>query len=269
MKKFYTCKYDRPFKIIFLNPKNKELLRKLLETILKVEIKEIKYLNTEITPDNIYIRGKRLDALLETNEGQIGIEVNARPKDYIHPRNTAFLCDRYANYVEVGHNYYEDFKIIQINLSYGLKDNKRIRIYKIQDEEGKEFVKNFIIYEINMDYYQKIWENKNEEEIEKNKYLIMQNLKKEELKKWSKQDKEIREYMEKIEKLNENNKFREYMTYEEDEEKIHNSLKEEGFREGIKKKSIEIAKKLLKENIPIDIISKTTSLSIDEIERLN
>lgn len=66
-----------------------------------------------------------------------------------------------------------------------------------------------------MDYYKKIWENKNEEEIAKNKYLIMQDLDEEELKKWSKKDKEIREYMEKIEKLNENNKFREYMTYEQ------------------------------------------------------
>ena len=38
---FYTCKYDRPFKEIFLNEQNKHLLKGLLETILKTEIDKI------------------------------------------------------------------------------------------------------------------------------------------------------------------------------------------------------------------------------------
>ena len=40
--------------------------------------------------------------------------------------------------------------MIQINFSYGLKDNKVLRIYYIQDEEQKKYVRNFVIYEINM-----------------------------------------------------------------------------------------------------------------------
>ena len=46
-KKFYTCKYDRPFKEIFLNEKNKHLLKGLLETILKVKIDDIEIRPTE------------------------------------------------------------------------------------------------------------------------------------------------------------------------------------------------------------------------------
>ena len=41
MKKFYSCRYDRAFKEVFLNSKNEDLLKALLEDILKVKI-EIK-----------------------------------------------------------------------------------------------------------------------------------------------------------------------------------------------------------------------------------
>ena len=45
-KKFYTGKYDRAFKEVMLNEKNKDLLKLLLEHILKVEIN-----NIEISPN--------------------------------------------------------------------------------------------------------------------------------------------------------------------------------------------------------------------------
>ena len=34
--KYYTCKYDRPFKEIFINEENKEMLKGLLELILNL-----------------------------------------------------------------------------------------------------------------------------------------------------------------------------------------------------------------------------------------
>ena len=56
------------------------------------------------------------------------------------------------------------------------KKEKEKRKYMIRDEEGERFVKNFKIYEINMDYYSNVWYSKNEEEIEKKKYMIMLDL---------------------------------------------------------------------------------------------
>ena len=160
--KFYTCKYDRPFKEIFLKEQNKDLLKVLLEQVLNIKINKIEIKNIERNTGNINIRRKYLDALLYTDQGKIGIEINSENKDYIKPRNMAFLCDMYAGHTLVGESYTEETKIIQINFSYGLKDNNGIRIYKIQDKENKEFVNNFLIYEINMDYYLKLWYNKNE-----------------------------------------------------------------------------------------------------------
>ena len=41
-----------------------------------------------------------------------------------------------------------------------------MRVYKLRDKEGKEYIKNLYIYEINMDYYRELWYNE-KEEIEK------------------------------------------------------------------------------------------------------
>ena len=38
VKKFYSCRYDRTFKEVFLNPNNSDLLKALLEFILKIKI---------------------------------------------------------------------------------------------------------------------------------------------------------------------------------------------------------------------------------------
>lgn len=65
MKKFYTCKYDKPFKEIMLNEKNKNILKKLLETILKQEIKYINIKNVELSVKKMDVKRKSVDVYLE------------------------------------------------------------------------------------------------------------------------------------------------------------------------------------------------------------
>ena len=276
MEKFYTCKYDRAFKEVFGKEENKDILKKLLEEILQVEIERIEYLNLERNVDNVKVKRKHLDLYLETNIGKIQVEVNTTNSKYVKPRNMSYLCDIYSHHTLVGQEYDQDTLIIQININYGQQDEKYIREYRLRDESGKEYIKNFIIYEINMEKYMKLWYNKNEKELEKSKYIVMLNLEKEELEKLSKKDKVVIKYMKEIERVNENPKFREYMSAEEDNKKIENSLKrewmEEGLKEGIKegsyKRNIEIAKTMLKDNMDIEIISKYTNLSKEELEKI-
>ena len=280
MEKFYTCKYDRAFKEVFGKEENKDILKKLLEEILQVEIERIEYLNLERNVDNVKVKRKHLDLYLETNIGKIQVEVNTTNSKYVKPRNMSYLCDIYSHHTLVGQEYDQDTLIIQININYGQQDEKYIREYRLRDESGKEYIKNFIIYEINMEKYMKLWYNKNEKELEKSKYIVMLNLEKEELEKLSKKDKVVIKYMKEIERVNENPKFREYMSAEEDNKKIENSLKrewmEEGLAEGIKegikegsyKRNIEIAKSLLKNKVDIEIITSSTGLSIEELEKL-
>ena len=277
MEKFYTCKYDRAFKEVFGKEENKDILKKLLEEILQVEIERIEYLNLERNVDNVKVKRKHLDLYLETNIGKIQVEVNTTNSKYVKPRNMSYLCDIYSHHTLIGQEYDQDTLIIQININYGQQDEKYIREYRLRDESGKEYIKNFIIYEINMEKYMKLWYNKNEKELEKSKYIVMLNLEKEELEKLSKKDKVVIKYMKELERVNENPKFREYMSAEEDNKKIENSLKrewmEEGLKEGIKegsyKRNIEIAKTMLEKGMNNELISEVTGLSIEEIKKLN
>ena len=288
METFYTCKNDRAFKEVFLNPNNSDLLKALLEFILKIKIDELEIKKTELLSGNVNIKDKRVDAIVHTGNKKIEIEINSQNKDYLHTRSTAYICNIYQSNANVGDTYNEDTDIIQVNLTWGLgRNNDEMKIFKIMNEKGELYVKNFIIYEINMDYYDKIWYSKNEEEIKKNQYMIMLDLDKKELKSMPK-DKIVDKYITNVTIVNDDPEFQKYMSEEEDKKKIQNSLlseaKEEGISQGISqgytsgindgiskgenKKSIEIAKNMLKKNMPIEDISDITGLSIEEINKL-
>ena len=281
MATFYTCKNDRAFKEVFLKPDNSDLLKALLEFILKIKIDKLEIKKTELLSGNVNIKDKRVDAIVHTGNKKIEIEINSQNKDYLHTRSTAYICNIYQSNANVGDTYNEDTDIIQVNLTWGLgKNNEEMKIYKIMNEKGELYVKNFIIYEINMDYYGKIWYSKNEEEIKKNQYMIMLDLDKKELKNMPK-DKIVDKYITNVTIVNDDPEFQKYMSEEEDKRKIQNSLlseaKEEGISQGISQGYTsgindgikQTAKNLLSMNMPIEDISKATGLSIEEIKKIS
>ena len=280
--KFYTCRYDIAFKEIFMREENKDLLIALIESILDIKIKEITYLNLEKNNGNVYVRRKHFDFHVKTEKENIHIEVNNYLEDYVRPRNMAFICNTYSKEVLRGEEYNENTEFIQINLTYNMineykeknkfHDEEALRIYKLRDELGKSFVNNFTIYEFNMDYYLNLWYSKNEKLVEKYKYLIMLDLKPNELNALSKKDKVINKYMEEVERINEDPEFYEYISAEEDNRKIENSLRSqyrrEGLEEGTRLTKLEYAKKMKKENIDISTITRITGLTIEEIKKI-
>ena len=278
-KPFYTCKYDKAFKEIMMKEENFNILKKVLETILKVSIQEIKLQPLNLNTGNIHIKGKEVDLLVITEQGKIEVEVNTYYNDYVRVRNFSYITSIYNNQVTVGEKYNEDTNIIQINLNYGVKDTEYKRVYKVRDETGKEYIKNFSIYEINMEKLKEIWYDKNELEIEKNKYLLMLDMEISDLKKLS-EDRVVKDYMEKIEKLNEDPIFINWITKEKDEQMIKNTQlyratqeginigMSQGINQGMKKEKLEIAKNLLEQNVDIDVIMSATGLTKEEIEKL-
>ena len=280
MATFYTCRNDRAFKEVFLNPDNSDLLKALLEFILEIKIDKLEIKKTELLSGNVNIKDKRVDAIVHTGNKKIEIEINSQNKDYLHTRSTAYICNIYQSNASVGDTYNEDTDIIQVNLTWGLgRNNDEMKIYKIMNEKGELYVKNFIIYEINMDYYDKIWYSKNEEEIKKNQYMIMLDLDKKELKSMPK-DKIVDKYITNVTIVNDDPEFQKYMSEEEDKKKIQNSLlseaKEEGISQGISQGYTsgindginQTAKNLLSMNMTLEDISKATGLTVEEIKNL-
>ena len=100
--KFYTCKYDRPFKEVMLKKENEDLLKWFLEDILKVKIERIDVHTIEMNTGNIHVRRKYADVILKTDIGKIEIEVNACNDACIHPRNMAYISNIYTNHTLVG-----------------------------------------------------------------------------------------------------------------------------------------------------------------------
>ena len=237
-REFYTCKNDRAFKEVFLNPNNSDLLKALLEFILKIKIDKLEIKKTELLSGNVNIKDKRVDALVYTGNKKIEIEINSQYEKYLNPRNTAYICNTYQSHILARKEYNRQTDIVHVNLTWGLGAEEDVMTkYMIISENGKLFIKNFIIYEINMDYYNKLWYSKNEDEIKKNLYMIMLDL---------------------------------------DKKKIQNSLlseaRENGINDGISKgvsqEKVSIAKNLLSMNKPIEDISKATGLSVEEINKL-
>ena len=277
MKKFYSCRYDRTFKEVFLNPKNEDLLKALLEDILKVKIEIKKILPTELIVGNNIIKSKRVDALILAINKKIEIEINASINEYVYIRNTAYICNIYSTNALVGDSYNQDIDIIQINLTWGLDYEESKREFRISDKNGNVYVKNLLIMEINMEYYKKIWYSKDEKKIKENELLVMLDLNEGELKKMPKSDKISEKYVESVTIVNNDPFFQEYMSHEEDQRKMQNSLireaEDSGYEKGIKlgeeKGKIDIAKSLIQSGMSLKDVSKHTKIDISKLKKMS
>ena len=277
MQKFYSCRYDRTFKEVFLNPKNEDLLKVLLEDILKVEIEIKKILPTELITGNNIIKSKRVDALILAINKKIEIEINASINEYVYIRNMAYICNVYSTNALVGDSYNQDIDIIQINLTWGLDYEESKREFRISDKNGNVYVKNLLIIEINMEYYKKIWYSKDEKKIKENELLVMLDLNEGELKEMPKSDKISEKYVESVTIVNNDPFFQEYMSHEEDQRKMQNSLIREaedtGYEKGIKlgeeKGKIDIAKSLIQSGMSLEEVSKHTKIDISKLKKMS
>lgn len=300
--KFYTCKNDKCHKCVFLNPLNQDLLSLMISEVTGNSYSNITYSNVEKNI-NMAIRRKYLDIALDSSEAIIGIEVNGFNKNYVRPRNTSFICDSYSNYTLVKGKYTEDKLIMQINYTYGVKSDVAIKEYMILNTDRSDLiprVKNFIIYEVYMDYVMDFWYNRNKQGINyknnldniiKYRYFIMLSLNLEELEELIELtgDERIVVYMEELKKVNGNPKFREYITDEMDKQFIINTEREEGEKigeargekigeargekigekKGELKKQIEIARNSLRAKLSLETISQITGLSISQIKNIS
>ena len=97
-----------------MKEENKDLLIFLLENILDLKIKEIKYLNLERNVLNVHVKRKHFDLFLDTDIGKIQVEINSYYSDYIPVRNTSYICNTYTSYTSRGDKYDPNINIIQI-----------------------------------------------------------------------------------------------------------------------------------------------------------
>jgi hypothetical protein len=134
-----------------------------------------------------------------------------------------------------------------------------------------------------MEYMMDFWYNRNKQEVNmkenlkniiKYRYFIMLNLNLDELKELieiTNNDERIVKFMEEIKKVNTIPEYRQYITEEQDYQFRLNSERHEGEKRGLEigkqKQKEKTIIEMLKENFPIDVISRILKVPMDQVKK--
>ena len=277
---------DYIFKRVFAYKGNESVLKDFLEALLKIEIKGIKITNPEIIP---YEKGEKrglLDIKAEINDGTIlDIEMQMENERNTEERATEYIGKMISEQLQVGDNYKTLKKSIVIfiaNYNF-LKRNSYHNIGRMKFEETIEDEYVNMGYEKEEKIASKYIEF---HYIELTKFKKRSPLKFTKLDQWmciftqnkegimlaEKENKEIKRAINTLDFLSKDPKERErhnsIVMAEYNRLVSQQNFFEDGKDEGKKEEKIQIAKKLLKMNIPISQIIEATELTEEEIEKI-
>ena len=274
--------FDEVFKEVMRSCPNylADLLNQILGLDKEMILENMVIQNTEHRISHLTEKRKRSDFLVEVQDHFINLEMNMEYYKGLYEKNEAYMRRLGSEMIGINGDY-DEKKIIQINFDCFEPFDERVIVkFQIMDVERHIVeTESYEKYHINLEKVKEKYYNINEREnltkLER-ELLILVLDKKEEIKEISKGEKELMEVGKKIEDLS----FDINMIglYDEEEErrkveamkrKYHISQGlEKGIEQGSKKSSLEIAKRMLKENINIPLISKLTLLSEEEILKL-
>ena len=297
--------YDPVFKALLTDGRCKDYLVDLINIVTKIPKKLIKdnlqYKNTEHIKNNIREKGKTSDLIVDVLNNRINLEMNMNYYEGVIQKNDAYQYKLAAEQYLVGESYIEEKRIIQINFdNYTKYDEREIIKFMILDVE-KNIVgtENFVKYHVNLDLIHKKYYNKADLTKEQKELLLLTMKNKEEIEELVKGDDTMEKAKDKLVELSEDEELIGLYDKEEVERKIRNTIIQsakmeakmeaereaekrfedgmekglekgitQGIEQGENKKTKDIARNMLKENIDIDTISRITNLTIEEILKL-
>lgn len=219
--KRYNGMNDVVFKNTFYIEKNKDLLKWLIESCLDMKIDEIELKDKELSKNNKIIKTKVVDTIIKTNGKIFNVEINnGESEQYIRDRNLGYLASIYSNSLNLSENYYLQPITIQINLTSKNSSVREMSKYMFKSEYGEVWSEKFIIYEFNMDKIKKSYYNKNENEKERFKPLVMLTSSNKELEILCNGDERVKRYKDRVEELNDDPEYTILMSDEEDDKKL-------------------------------------------------
>ncbi len=284
--------YDCIFKAIMLDKNNPEYLQDIIHYVTgipKNKLKNIVIKNNEFLINNKNDKKSRSDIIIEIDKTCINLEMNKSYYEGLFAKNDAYIEKISASLYNENEDYIESKNIIQINFDNFSYFNQNKEIYKfVFKEETSDIIlpENPIKYHVDLDYLYKKCYNKPIVNLSKfERYcLLLRAETKEFADKISGDDQVMKKVTSKLLALNEDEKMIGLYDAEKEAEKIMRTrikgaeikAREAGIKQGISQgisKGIgqekkDIAKKMLEENLEIELISKITNLTIDEIKNL-
>ena len=281
--KVIPATFDKIFKSIWQDERNKKLLSYMISFITKLNKKELynnmEFKNTEIPKKNFKEKGMITDLLIASLKTLFNLEMNKAPDKGRIKKNNGY-AHKLATYTSKTNGKYN--KLIQINFNASINfDNELSSEYMMRSRDGKTCAdENYIIHHISMvkivyKYYNNNRLNRFEKAI-----VMMYTSDKKVLEELSKGDEDLMNLKETIEEksmddeiigLYNEKEMQDYVNQinlEDSHEEGYKMGKKEGKEEGKKNALIETAKRLLNLGINVKDISKGTGLTEKEIENL-
>ena len=268
--------YDCIFKAIMLDPNNRDYLKEIIHYVTDIplsDLENIKIKNTEHLISNKKNKKLRSDIIVDIKRLSINIEMNKDYYDGIYQKNDAYLQSITSSMYKESEDYLEIKNIIQINFdnfSY-FKNNQEIYKFTYKDSKSNvELPENPIKYYIDLEYIYKTCYNKPVVNLSKfERYcLLLRTETKEFADNIAGDDIVMKKVSEKLNELNSDEVMIGLYDAEKEDEKVRKTQLKGAKNEGIVERNIEIVKSMLKENLDINLISKITCLSIEEINKI-
>ncbi len=260
---------DEYAKKIFRSEDCREYVASVIAVVLNLKKEYVMENLTLINPNvniNENVKDQEVDTVYDTKENYINIEINYRNSKVSKIKNSAYIAQLYLKQVKPGEKY-QIKPIVQININnydYYKKNKFIYHSYVMEEEYHIVRDKNIEIYDINLDLLSKMdyneIEKKNERDLKWLLYIFVcedKKLRKEvyggsEMMK--KVNKKVEDYGEALDA---------YLFYDK------KALDEAGIYEmGMDDKAKETAKKMLEDNMNIELIMKYAGLTRDEIEAI-
>ncbi|MFR5115092.1 Rpn family recombination-promoting nuclease/putative transposase [Turicibacter sanguinis] len=283
-------KMDFVFKRIFGNENHPNVLISFLNAVLNPvdPIKSVILKDTTIEKSHLEDKYSRLDVKAITNKGEhINIEIQLKDEYNMIKRSLYYWSKLYEGQLENGENYQKLSRTICINLlDFNLLNHDKFHsVYRLKDCETNEELTD--VMELHFIELKKMKDVQRVEEVKTKleAWLYFINQPESELvQELEKVEVEIKEAKAELVRLSGDRKERERyekrresrlnevsaLSYAE-EKGIQKGIEEgvkQGLEQGAKQRNIEIAKNLIQNGLDNELISKSTGLSIEEVEEL-
>lgn len=268
-------KNDIVFQTLFSRGKE-SITKALLEDILKIKIHKLDLdKSKELLNDNKEDKNGRLDLRAVINEDiECDIEIQLATHKKILERFLYYWAKMYVANLKIGERYENLRKTISIiivdeNIEQLREIEKACTKWRITEEkyQNKILTDYFQLVIIELPKAIKEYEvNKKDEMLQW--MMFLDNPEDVEVAKIMKENKDIKEAKEELDKISQDDLVRRRILRAELERMDMEQIKEDAFEDGEKKKAIEIARRMIQEKMPIDIIVKITQLSEKEVKEL-
>ena len=259
---------DTMLKAMFQNENRIKYSAKFLSYFIDVEyeniLNNICLAKNELDKNNENDKGERCDYVALLSDTSLNIEVNNNSSLEVLERNMEYAHRLYSKKIRRGEENYQYTQVIQFNLNnFAFKGNDKIvDIYTVTNDDNIGLSNKLIFVQIYVPNLRKKWYTKGMKSLsEEEKYILA--LVEMDLDKLNDLGGDI--VMDEYVKESEEVSFEGGVGEAYDKEW---ALRDQGYRDGIKERNIEIAKNMLSKSMKIELISEITDLSIKEIERL-